>query len=267
MGTLISEPSGGKETPLPELIRRYKQLSAESDQFAIQSQIIHTHHSTAIDGCMLSLTETQLLLERGLTACGKPFRHHEMIIDYHLAQRRVLALANERAPINRVQLQVIAAQVMRRTGGTVKSIVDSFNTARGEFRTFDTMNGMTPSVEARKVPTAIDDLLKTVNTILSEPKTMRQVYELSFETYYQLMRIHPFGEGTLADGNGRIAQLLMSYIQHFHRLPISLVYVEDKDAYCNALTKARKSRKPQPMIEFMYGQLVKYLTFETNSAH
>lgn len=47
--------------------------------------MVHTHHSTAIEGSTLTLLETQTLLEKGLTAGGKPLEHQLMVVDHQAA--------------------------------------------------------------------------------------------------------------------------------------------------------------------------------------
>lgn len=40
-------------------------------------------------------------------------------------------------------------------------------------------------VAAHKLPAAIDELLKSINTRISQLKTPRQIYDLSFEAHFQ----------------------------------------------------------------------------------
>lgn len=67
---------------LPDLIKRYNQLTAGVINFEMYNQMVHMHHSTAIEGSSLTLLETQTLLEKGLTAGGKALEHHLMVIDH-----------------------------------------------------------------------------------------------------------------------------------------------------------------------------------------
>lgn len=242
---------------LPELIKRYKALTSGVISFEAYNQMVHTHHSTVIEGSTLTLLETQTLLEKGLTAGGKPLEHHHMVIDHQRAQRQVLIWADEHEPLNRARLQAIAAAVMRQTGGPTNTILGSFDSSLGEFRTVSAMAGSRMFMDAKKVPAAVDTLLKEINTALPATKTIRQVYDLSFQAHYQLVSIHPFG-----DGNGRTSRLLMNYIQHYHSLPLSLIYAQDRTAYIAALEDSRKQETIKPITDFMYAQLNKFLTDE-----
>ena len=83
------------------------------------------------------------------------------------------------------------------------------------------------------------------------------MYDLSFQAHYQLVTIHSFG-----DGNGRSSRLLINYVQHYHKLPLSLVYAQDRTAYVSALEKTRREENPQAINQFMHDQLKKFLTDE-----
>jgi Fic family protein len=81
--------------------------------------------------------------------------------------------------------------------------------------------------------------------------------KLSFDAHYDLVSIHPFG-----DGNGRTSRLLMNFIQHYHQLPIAPVFREDRADYIEAMTQSREEKSMEPFYEFMGGQYLKYLKSE-----
>lgn len=244
---------------LPQLINQYKTATAEIVNFRTYNQQIHTYHSTAIEGNKLTWEEMQAFLVTGSFVTNKPVDHHLMIVDHQIAWQLVLDLAVNREPLNRTMLQSVAAAVMRQTGGPTNAILGSFDSSKGDFRTVSAMAGSRMFMDAKKVPSAIDTLLKEINTALPAAKTIRQVYDLSFQAHYQFVTIHPFG-----DGNGRTSRLLMNYVQQYHNLPLSLVFVDDRAAYINALELSRKQQTMQPIFDFMYSQLAIFLTNESD---
>ncbi|QJD81498.1 Fic family protein [Spirosoma rhododendri] len=181
-----------------------------------------------------------------------------MVVDHQTAQQQVLDWATQHEPLNRARLQAIAAAVMRQTGGPTNTLLCTFDSSLGEFRTVSAMAGSRMFMDARKVPAAVDTLLKEMNTLLPAAKTVRQVYDLSFKVHFQLLSIHPFG-----DGNGRTSRLLMNYVQQYHGLPLSLVYAHDRTAYIAALEESRRQEDTKPIADFMYGQLTQFLLQET----
>ncbi|WP_460956757.1 Fic family protein [Spirosoma litoris] len=244
---------------LPILLNHYRDLVSHRPEYEEYNQLMHTYHSVAIEGGTLYLDETKSFLEMGLPAAGKPWHHHLMLMDHQLAQQQMLSWPAEREPLNHARLQAIAAMIMRQTDGPTHTLLGSFDSSLGEFRTVSAMAGGRMFMDAQKVPAAVDKLLKQINTALPAAKTIRQMYDLSFQAHYDLVSIHPFG-----DGNGRSARLLMNYIQHYHGLPISLVHVEDRRAYINALAQSRHQAYPKPMLDFMYAQLTTFLQLECN---
>ena len=106
-------------------------------------------------------------------------------------------------------------------------------------------------VAAHKLPAALTELLREVNTRITQLKTPRQIYDLSFTAHFQLLTLHPFGVG-----NGRLARLLMSYIQHYHQLQLSLVYVDNRPAYLTRLESCWQQKTTVPIVGFMHSQLL-----------
>lgn len=70
---------------LPNLIDRYRKRTAEKNDHTLYDQILHTYHSTAIEGSSLTLDEVQLLIESGRNATGKPVVDHLMVVDHQAA--------------------------------------------------------------------------------------------------------------------------------------------------------------------------------------
>lgn len=60
-------------------------------------------------------------------------------------------------------------------------------------------------------------------------------------------------------GNGRTSRLLMNFIQAYHRLPLAIVFKEDKADYYEALQETRKQEDMQVFYNFMFGQYRKHL--------
>jgi len=202
-----------KATPpdvtLPQLLDRYRAEIVGVRDRELGDLILHTYHSAAIEGSSLTLSQTQTLIQTGLPVPGKPLTDQWMMMDHHQAIQQILTLASQREPLNPTALQQVAATLMRQTGGPIHSLLSSFDTSKGELRIDSAMAGRRVLVTAHKLPAALAGLLKEINTCITQLKTPRQVYDLSFRAHYQLLTLHPFGAG-----NGLTARLLSSYIQH-----------------------------------------------------
>jgi len=71
------------------LTNQYKNLAANYLDLERLNLYLISHHSTAIEGSTLTALETEIFLEKGLTAKGKPFEHHLMVKDHYSALRFV----------------------------------------------------------------------------------------------------------------------------------------------------------------------------------
>ena len=242
---------------LPELLQRNRAVTVNILGFQEYLRLIHTFHSTVIDGCSLNLVEMERLLNKGLTAGGKPLSDHLMVIDQVQAFNEILAMAHQREPLNRAGLQHPAALVMQRTGETIRTLTTSMDTSRGDLRTVEIIPAHRTSIDARKLPAALDALLKEINSGLEGVKTIRQVHDLSFRAHYQLLLLQPFGAG-----NGRVARLVMNYVQHYHALPLSVIDSSDRPAYVLSLQQNRREGNEQGFLRYMHGHLLSFLRRE-----
>lgn len=87
-----------------------------------------------------------------------------------------------------------------------------------------------------KVPAAIDAYCKRLNSACLELSSdnVIEAYRLSFEAHYDLVAIHPW-----ADGNGRMARLMMNYVQFAKGINPSEVDRSRKVDYTKALFNAQ----------------------------
>ena len=86
---------------LEQLLRTYKNLGLNKNPDHIKNSLHYvTYHSTAIEGCSLSLAEVTLLLEKGITSKGKPQVDRHMVEDHHKALSFVLNQAEKKQRIS-----------------------------------------------------------------------------------------------------------------------------------------------------------------------
>lgn len=236
-------PDTSTHSTLPQLLDGYRKAVADGNVNRVNELVRLTYHSTVIEGSSLTLSQTRNLIQNGQPILDKSLTDQVRMIDHHQALEQMLAMASQHEPLNRIALQAVAATLMAQTGGPIYSLLSSFDTRQGDLRIDSTMVGRRIVVAAHKLPAAIDELLKGINTRIHQLHTPRQVYDLSFETHFQLLTLHPFGAG-----NGLIARLLMNYIQHYHQLPLSQVYVGSRAAYLTSLDSHQFISKPKEYV-------------------
>ena len=233
-----------------DLWSEYKSLGIgeqlDYDKFALYSIITH---STAIEGSTISEVENQVLFDKGISP-NKPIAEQLMNLDLKAAYGEAFRIADARSPVTVAVLCQLAAQVMKNTGSKYSTALGEFDAAKGELRRINVSAGRGGAsyMAWQKVPdrlqafcTWLDKTRKALNNMTAE-----QVYCASFEAHFRLVSIHPW-----ADGNGRMARLLMNLVQREAGVMLSIVKKEKRAQYIESLAKAQESDNASVFLEFM----------------
>ncbi|MDP8258622.1 MAG: Fic family protein [Candidatus Aadella gelida] len=200
----------------------------------LREQIIieWTYNSDAIEGNSLTLRETRLVLEDGLTISGKSLREHLETINHKEAIEFVEKLIKKSSKIN--------CHAIREIHSLILSKID--DKEAGKYRDVKIFISGSKHIfpEAIEVPMLMSDFDKW----LKGKKGKGNILEYAAEAHFKLVDIHPF-----IDGNGRTARLLMNLILMKYGFPPAVVLKVDRKKYYNCLEKGRK------------GDLVDFLNF------
>ena len=112
----------------------------------------------------------------------------------------------------------------------------------------------------QKVPAKLQDFCDWLNGQRKRTLSMSERYALSFEAHYRLVTIHPW-----ADGNGRMARLIMNHIQFEAGLIPAKILKEDKGNYIQALITTRDTADISHFLAFMADEMVKTLAAEIDT--
>ena len=244
------------------LIERYKELGIDSqidyEKFYLYSIITH---STAIEGSTVTEIENQLLFDEGISAKGKTISEQMMNLDLKKAYEESIRLAKIHADISIDMLKDLASMVMKNTGSIYKTALGAFSSANGDLRLLNVTAGVGGKsyLSYQKVPTRLQEFCDWINEERAKPMSTAERYNLSFEAHFRLVTIHPW-----ADGNGRMARLLMNHIQFEFGLIAAKVLKEDKGEYINALIASRESGDIDHFLEFMAQEMVKTVSTDIN---
>ena len=190
-----------------------------------------THNSTAIEGNTLTLMETKVVLEDGVSIGGKALREIYEVINHKNAYEYVKKCILESKPLTEDIVKDLHALLTENIiiGGIYRSQEVRISGA-----------GFTPPAGNEmyvQIKRFYDDLesLPDINPI-----------ELAAWTHAEFVRIHPF-----IDGNGRTARLLMNYqLLLCGFLPVSI----DKDSrldYYNALEEYAVNNNLKPFADLV----------------
>ena len=210
------------------------------------------YHSNAIEGNTLTLGETRSLILHGLTAHGKPLRHHLDIQGHDEAAKAVEEAVAGAGEINHAFVRNLhrillkeayempavtpdGAPVKRRIGiGAYKTAPNNVVTKTGEVFHYS------PPESVHVEMTDLLDWLRAQEEAGEHPIIAAATF------HYRFVRIHPFD-----DGNGRMARLLMNMILMRHGYTVAIVRREDRDRYIAEIEQANASGNLADFIAFI----------------
>ncbi|MBW8200188.1 Fic family protein [Flagellimonas abyssi] len=244
---------------LKELIdikERYLELSKGVLDYDKFNQYAITHHSTVIEGSTLSLEETFILLDKGLTPNNRPLEHSLMATDHLKALKLIIEWAKSKKILESKDIRELSAIIMKGTGSKISTMAGDFDSSKGDFRKATVRNEDRIFMD-HKVPGEVDRLMRELSLTINGKKDFVGSNLLAFDIHFQMVSIHPF-----ADGNGRLSRLLMNYVQLFHDHPMTVVFPEDRRQYFDALENTRRSEDISIFRNFMLNQAKKYFERE-----
>lgn len=202
--------------PLPAAIVR--RLDA---QLAIE----WTYNSNAIEGSTLTLRETQLILETGLTIGGKSLCEHFEVINHRAAIAYVEALVTGSEPVTPFQVRQIHKLVLT-------NIDDE---EAGQYRRVPVRIGGTAHVPppAWEVARQMD----AWSAWLQQDALILHPVEMAARAHHGIAAIHPF-----IDGNGRTARLVMNLLLLRHGYPPAIILWINRRQYYRVLAQADRGR-------------------------
>lgn len=247
------------------LVTRYRALEIDRqidyDKFYLYSLITH---STAIEGSTITELENQIMFDHGVSLKGKSIEEQSMNLDLKEAYEKVIELAKNHTPISIDMLISLSAMVMKNTGKEYKTMLGDFSSARGELRLLNVTAGVggRSYMNYSKVPIKLAEFCNKLNELRQQiaGKSIDELYQLTFDAHFDLVTIHPW-----ADGNGRMARLVMNMLQFEFGLIPTKILREDKEEYIKALVATREEDDLDIFRSFMTQMMERNLTTEIDA--
>ena len=243
------------------LIDEYRELGI--DQVIDHEKFNHisiVHHSTRLEGSTLTATESQVLINDGLTPKGKPLVHTLMVQDHYRALKATLEYAQQKRPVTVSLIQELNGLIMKKTGDIKETMFGKVDTTKGEIRKGNVVAGQSYFPNYDKVEQLTGELAMSVQDKMSGELDVVEKLHLSFDAHFDLVSIHPF-----YDGNGRTSRLLMNYIQAYYELPLAIVREENKASYIDALVGTREGGDIRVFRNFMEEEYTAMLSHEISA--
>lgn len=250
---------------LKTLVTRYRDLQIDRqidyDKFYLYSLITH---STAIEGSTITELENQIMFDHGVSLKGKSIEEQSMNLDLKEAYEKVIELAKNHTSITIDLLISLSAMVMKNTGKEYKTMLGDFSSARGELRLLNVTAGVggRSYMNYSKVPIKLAEFCNKLNELRQQiaGKSIDELYQLTFDAHFDLVTIHPW-----ADGNGRMARLVMNMLQFEFGLIPTKILREDKEEYIKALVATREEDDLDIFRSFMTQMMERNLTTEIDA--
>lgn len=201
------------------------------EQFAIEM----TYNSNAIEGNKLTLKETYLVINEGVTVKGKSLKDHLEAKDHYEALHYLYELIehNKQSTFSEILIRNLQQLVIK----------DTEPKDAGAYRKGNviiTGSSHRPP-DAFEVPSLMRELLGWMRN----NKNKLHPIELAAITHHKLVFIHPF-----FDGNGRTARLIMNLLLMQKGYPLVVILKNDRKKYYDALEKADKENYV-PFVRFI----------------
>ncbi|HHJ50419.1 MAG TPA: helix-turn-helix domain-containing protein [Phaeodactylibacter sp.] len=228
-------------TDLQELLREVSALHRQwidkrpLDPLALHKmreyfKIAYTHDSNRIEGNTLTLQETQLVVNEGLTIAGKSMREHLEAINHAEAVDMLYELIAQNIRLDKRLLLELHSIIL-------KSIHPEH---AGCYRKVPVR--ITGSEHVPPQPWLLDKLMEDYFAWYGEARKEMHPVLLAAEMHERLVSIHPF-----IDGNGRTARLVMNFILMQYGYPIVILKGDHNSrmAYYKALEAVQKDNEPE----------------------
>ena len=194
-------------------------------------ELTFTHNSTAIEGNTLTLMETKVVLEDGISVGGKELREIYEVVNHKKAYRYVKRCISEHKPLDEAIVKDIHAILTENIilGGIYRNQEVRISGA-----------GHTPPAGNEMY-----NQIKNFYADLEWKKSALNPIEYAAWTHAEFVRIHPF-----IDGNGRTSRLIMNYqLMEAGYLPVSIAK-ENRLDYYNALEEYAVNQNLDPFADF-----------------
>lgn len=212
------------------------------DELRHRYTVRFTYNSNAIEGNTLSQTETEMLLDHGITVGGKTLVEHLEVVGHRDAISFIQELAESKALIRAFEIRQIHALIMQ-------SIARE---EAGQYRRISVQSAGTGYVYPP--PNLIEGLMADFISWLTSPSALHPL-ELATEAHLRFVTIHPF-----RDGNGRTGRLLLNLLLLEAGYPIVVITNAQRAAYLDAIVAYQQQQGITPLLELVVNGAIESLS-------
>lgn len=203
-----------------------------------------TYNSNAIEGTSLSLRETELIIEYGLTIKGKPLKEHFEAVNHKEAILFLETLVKKgKFKLNGSLIKQIHSFILKG--------IDEENA--GQYRKVQVR--ITGSRFLPPKPALVSVQMRELQHWLGKKENQKHLVDYAALAHFKLVHVHPF-----IDGNGRTARLLMNLILINQGFPPTVILKSDRFKYYQSLDLAHENQI-KPFVNFIGRSVERSLTW------
>lgn len=193
----------------------------------------YTYESNRIEGNTLTLRETDLVINKGLTVGGKSMREHLEAINHYEAALFLRELAQTQRPLSESLVLQLHSLILRG--------IDRDNA--GRYRQVPVMIAGSRHIPPQ--PWQVPSLMERCLAWHDSERNRIHPVTLAAEMHERIATIHPF-----IDGNGRTARLIMNLTLLRHGYAIANIPgdIESRRAYYDALETCNLTGDKRPFL-------------------
>lgn len=220
---------------IKQILKKIDEKKTRLDSFRpFPSAVIHsikesltlewTYNSNSIEGNTLTLQETRMVIEDGLTVSGKPLREHFETVNHHDAIGYVESIVAPDYTLRERDILIVHELVLdkidKEFAGRIRNAGVRISGA----------NFVPPS--ARKVPDLFEDLINWANNEVDLHPVIKAAL-----FHHRFLWLHPF-----FDGNGRTVRLIYNLLLMKEGFPPAIILTVDRKRYYTALNDANNGK-------------------------
>jgi len=194
-----------------------------------------TYSSNALEGNTLTISETKILLEDGITVGGKSLKDCYEAVGHSDAYDFMLDFARQ-------QDMEISEDSIKKLHQLFYQKVDAKKA--GQYRTIQVYISGTDYIPPS--PEDVQQLMSHMTDQIHSSRTTLHPIELAAMAHKRLVDIHPF-----VDGNGRTARLLMNLILVNAGYGVVSIPPIWRNEYINALSASRRLNDMDPFLKLI----------------
>jgi Fic family protein len=210
----------------------------------------YTYESNRIEGNTLSLSETHLVINEGITVAGKTMREHLEAINHKEAIQYLHEIMNSDIDVSEWVIKSMHELILKNDS--------KYHDQRGKYRLDNVEITGTTFVPPQSflVPELMVELIEHYH----EKKATLHPVELAADIHSELVGIHPF-----VDGNGRTSRLIMNLILLRAGFPIANISGDRSKRldYYHALNDSHLEHQDEPfrmlVAHYVRDSLFRYL--------